>query len=156
MLSLHKKEVITEHGLPNLYIAIANHAGMDNLTWKERYDWAKTVPLDSVNWNEPILGRKAVRALKDTEEGKATGYVMSLDATSSGLQVMAALSGCEATATQVNMVDPNQRVDVYNTIANEMNKQLSKPVPRKITKQVAMTHFYNSRAEPKSFPSPKL
>ena len=149
LLSLHKKEVVTEIGLPNLYIAIANHAGMDNLTWQDRYKWAKAMHPDSINWKEPILGRKAIRALKDTEECKATGYVMSLDATSSGLQVMAALSGCEATATQVNMVDPDQRVDVYNTIANEMNLQLSKPVSRKIVKQVAMTHFYNSRAEPK-------
>ena len=149
LLSLHKKEVITDIGLPNLYIAIANHAGMDHLTWQDRYKWAKSMHPDSINWKEPILGRKAIRALKDTEECKATGYVMSLDATSSGLQVMAALSGCEDTAVQVNMVDPDQRVDVYGTIANEMSKQLSKPVPRKIIKQAAMTHFYNSRATPK-------
>ena len=151
LLSLHNKERITSTGLPNLYIAIANHAGMDKLTWTERYDWAKTQNLDSINWDEPILGRKAVRALRDTEEGKPTGYVMSLDATSSGLQVMAALSGCVDTASQVNMVDPDKRVDVYTTIADEMNKHwyLSKPVPRKIIKQAAMTHFYNSKATPK-------
>ena len=149
LLSLHKKEVITEQGLPNLYIAIANHAGMDKLTWDDRYNWAKSADLDSISWDEPILGRKAVRALKDYEEDKPTGYVMSLDATSSGLQVMAALSGCSVTATQVNMVDPNKRVDVYTTIADEMSKHLHKPMPRKIIKQAAMTHFYNSRATPK-------
>lgn len=149
LLSLHNKELITELGEPNLYIAIANHAGMDHLTWEDRYDWAKTKLLDSINWKEPILGRKAVRALMATKTGIPTGYVMSLDATSSGLQVMAALSGCVQTAMQVNMVNPDKRVDAYNTIAIEMGKHLSKPVPRKIIKEAAMTHFYNSRARPK-------
>ena len=132
-----------------MWIAIANHAGKDKLTWQDRYDWAIAQDIDTIVWDEPILGRKAIRALKDTAQGKPTGYIMSLDATSSGLQVMAALSGCKATAAQVNMVDPNQRVDAYTTIANEMNKQLSKPVSRKLIKQAAMTHFYNSRATPK-------
>ena len=153
LLSLHKKELITEQGLSNLYIAIANHVGFGHMSWKQRYEWALEVDFSTgetaYTWKEPILARKAIRALEDTKDGMATGYVMNLDATSSGLQVMAALSGCKATAAQVNMIDPNQRVDAYNTIANEMNKQLSKPVSRKVIKQAAMTHFYNSRATPK-------
>ena len=153
LLSLHKKELITETGLPNLYIAIANHAGKDKLTWQDRYDWAvmqKFDKIDEIAWNEPILGRKAVRALKDTEDGKPTGYVMSLDATSSGIQVMAAVSGCKKTARFVNMMDPAIRYDLYTEIASLMNMQLPKPISRKIVKQVAMTHFYNSRATPKA------
>ena len=149
LLSLHNKEMVTELGEPNLYIAIANHAGMDHLTWTDRHNWARNQSLDSIDWKEPILGRKAVRALMATQHCMSTGYVMSLDATSSGLQVMAILSGCTDTAAQVNIVDPDKRVDAYTTIAIEMNKHLSKPVPRKIVKQAAMTHFYNSRATPK-------
>ena len=149
LLSLHNKELISQAGLPNLYIAIANHAGKDKLTWQDRYDWAIMQDLNSINWDEPILGRKAVRALRDTEKGKPSGYTMSLDATSSGIQVMAALSGCKETASYVNMIDPDNRVDVYNSIAEEMSKQLPKPVFRKIVKQAAMTHFYNSKATPK-------
>ena len=149
LLSLHNKEMVTELGEPNLYIAIANHAGMGHLTWKDRHIWARNQNLDSIEWKEPILGRKAVRALMATQQCIETGYVMSLDATSSGLQVMAALSGCVQTATHVNMVNPDKRVDAYNTIAIEMSKHLSKPVPRKIIKEAAMTHFYNSRARPK-------
>jgi len=149
LLSLHKKEVITKHNIANLYIAIANHAGKSHLTWKERLDWVPKQVLDDIVWKEAILGRKAVRALKDTQEGKPSGYVMSVDATSSGLQVMAAISGCKETAKLVNMIDPTIRCDVYTEIADLMNMQLPKPVPRKIIKQVAMTHFYNSRATPK-------
>jgi|LWDU01.1.fsa_nt_gi hypothetical protein len=150
LLSLHHKELITETGLPNLYIAIANHAGKDKLTWQDRYDWAIMQDLDKVVWDEPILGRKAVRALKDTKACKPTGYVMSLDATSSGIQIMAVLSGCKETAKLVNCIDPTTRYDLYTEIAEMMNQKLSKPVSRKIVKQVAMTHFYNSKATPKA------
>ena len=149
MLSLHKKELITSHGLPNLYIAIANHAGKDKLTWKERHDWAKAQKTNKIKWKEPILGRKALRALKDTEEGKSTGYVMSIDATSSGIQIMAVLSGCEKTAKLVNCIDPDVRHDLYDNVAQMMNKKLSKPVSRTIVKQCTMTHYYNSKATPK-------
>jgi len=147
LLSLYKKELITE--IPNLYVAIANHAGKDKLTWSERIDWASKQHYDLIDWKEPILGRKAVRALVDTCENRPTGYVMSVDATSSGIQVMAAISGCKKTAKLVNMMDPAIRYDLYTEVANLMNKKLSKPVSRYISKQVAMTHFYNSRAEPK-------
>jgi len=150
LLSLHKKELITEQGLANLYIAIANHAGKDKLTWQDRYDWAIMQNLSNIDWDEPILGRKAVRALKDTQACKPSGYIMSVDATSSGIQVMAAISGCKKTAKLVNMMDPAIRYDLYTEVADLMNKKLSKPVSRYITKQVAMTHFYNSRATPKA------
>jgi DNA-directed RNA polymerase len=75
---------------------------------------------------------------------------MSLDATSSGIQIMAALSGCKKTAQLTNMIDPTKRYDIYAEIMNAMNAKLSKPVPRNIVKQVAMTHFYNSKATPKA------
>ena len=148
LLSMHKKELITE--LPNLYIAIANHAGKDKLTWAERVKWVSEQDIHKIEWEEPILGRKALRALKDTTISRETGYVMSIDATASGIQVMAVLSGCRETAKYVNCVDPTKRYDLYTEIADMMNKKLSKPLPRKIIKQVAMTHYYNSRATPKA------
>ena len=148
LLSMHKKELITQ--LPNLYVAIANHAGKDKLTWAERVKWVSEQDINNIEWKEPILGRKALRALKDTTDNKPTGYVMSIDATASGIQVMAVLSGCKETAKYVNCVDPNKRYDLYTEVADMMNKKLSKPLPRKIVKQVAMTHYYNSRATPKA------
>ena len=149
LVSLHKKELITQ--LQNLYIAIANHAGKDKLTWKERYDWTARQAIDKIKWKEPILGKKAIRALKDTTEGKPTGYVMSIDATASGLQIMAILSGCKKTAKLVNCIDPHKRYDIYSEVVKLMNKQLKKPnkVSRPIIKEVVMTHYYNSKAKPK-------
>jgi len=148
LISLYNKEFITN--MPNLYIAIANHAGKDKLTWAERVRWVSEQDVDAIEWEEPILGRKAIRALKDSVAHKASGYVMSLDATSSGIQIMAALSGCRKTAKSVNCIDPTARYDVYTEVAGLMNIKLSKPISRQIAKQVAMTHFYNSKATPKA------
>ncbi|SVC57558.1 uncharacterized protein METZ01_LOCUS310412, partial [marine metagenome] len=148
LVSFHNKEKITN--LPNLYIAIANHAGKDKLTWKEREKWFLSQKVDDISWKEPILGRKAIRALTDTINGKPSGYVMSLDATSSGLQIMAVISGCKETAKLVNCIDPNKRYDIYTEVADLMNKHTSKPIRRVIAKEVTMTHFYNSKAQPKS------
>ena len=155
LLSLHKKELITNQNIGNLYISIANLAGKDKLTWAKRMDWVSKQDLDNIKWEKPILGRKAVRALKDTLEGKPTGYVMSLDATSSGIQIMAVISGCRETAKYVNCINPNVRYDLYTEVAKMMNKELSARVPRKIVKEVTMTHFYNSEAWPKKLLSSK-
>jgi hypothetical protein len=148
LLSLHNKELITN--IPNLHIAIANHAGKDKLTWSKRIDWVSKQNINKIKWKEPILGRKAIRALEDTKNSKPTGYVMSIDATSSGIQIMAVLSGCKKTAKLVNCINPNIRYDLYTTVAKMMNKKLTKPVPRKIMKKVVMTHFFNSTLMPKT------
>ena len=153
LLSMHKKELITK--LPNLYIAIANHAGKDKLTWQKRLDWFSKQDIDNIKWDKPILGRKAIRALRDTVDGKPTGYVMSLDATSSGIQIMAVISGCKETAKYVNCINPNVRYDLYTEVAKMMNKKLKERVPRQIVKEVTMTHFYNSEAWPKKLLSEK-
>ena len=148
LLSLAKKEPIT--GLNFLKIAIAGHYGLDRLTWKERIDWfdAQNDTFDTSEADEPILARKALRAYQDALDGKESGYVMSLDATASGLQVMAALTGCKKTAKAVNMVDPTQRMDIYTQVADSMADILNEPVPRALVKKPVMTHYYNSEANP--------
>ena len=74
---------------------------------------------------------------------------MSVDATSSGIQIMAVLSGDKQTAKLVNCIDPNERHDLYSDVATMMSLQLKKPVPRSIVKQCTMTHYYNSKATPR-------
>lgn len=149
LLSLHNKELITN--FDNLFVAIANHAGKDKLTWEERIEWAETqFDEEDVKWDEPILGRKAIRAYHDAMAGRPSGYVMSLDSTSSGAQIMAVLSGCKETAKLTNCIDPTVRYDLYTEVANMVNAKLPQPVPRKVVKHVTMTHWYNSKATPKA------
>jgi len=150
LLSLSNKVNITK--LDNLKIAIANHAGHDKLTWKERISWfdSQNDTFETAHWSEPMLGRKAIRAYQNTIDGNATGYVMSLDATASGLQVMSALTGCKKTAKACNMMNTGQREDLYTMIADSMNTKLATKdsVDRKLVKKPIMTHYYNSKAVP--------
>ena len=149
-LSLVNKEIINDYD--NLYIAIANHAGKDKLSWEDRIEWSKsslnTIIDGKIKWDEPHLGRKAVKALLDTIDDQPTGYWMTLDATASGIQIMAALSGCTETASATNMVDPAVRRDLYQEVANAINNLCTVPTTRKVVKKVVMTFFYNSIKTP--------
>ena len=158
MLSLYNKDYITN--LDNVKIAVANHAGHDKMTWDERVSWFdKQVIFDTESFDEPILGAKALRAYDDARKGHKSGFVMSIDATASGLQIMSALSGCKETARVCNMINTGNREDVYQMIADKMNILLksiinntfnsSDYVTRKDVKKPCMTTFYNSLANPK-------
>jgi len=150
MLSLHNRVEITN--LDNMKIAIANHAGYDKLTWQGRIDWFnQQLSFDVSTFDEPILGDKALRAYYGAKQGRKSGYVMSIDATASGLQIMAALSGCKDTARVCNMINTGKREDVYTMIADMMNSRLNGKygVSRKDVKKPCMTTFYNSKANPK-------
>lgn len=152
LLSLANTEVV--NNLDNLKIAIANHAGYDRLTWQERIDWFDNQQdeFDTDKFDEPVLGRKALRAFQDTLDGKATGYWMSMDATASGLQIMAVLSGCKKSAMVCNLVNTGDREDVYQMVADMMNMELDPvdQVTRADVKKPLMTKLYNSEATPKA------
>lgn len=152
LLSLANKEVVVD--LDNLKIAVANHAGHDRLTWQERIDWFddQNDTFDTDQFDEPVLGRKALRAYQDTLDGKPTGYWMSMDATASGLQIMAVLSGCKKSARVCNLVNTGSREDVYEMVADMMNSELAveDQVSRKDVKKPLMTKLYNSEATPKA------
>ena len=136
-------------GTDMIKIDIANCFGMDKEGWAERMLWAEfhDEELEELcaEADEPLLYKKAVYALRDTQHGLPTGHNVFLDATASGLQVMAALSGCKKTARHVNMVNTGQREDVYVEVANGMNEILPTDlwVYRPDVKKPLMTHYYN-------------
>jgi len=138
-------------GLEYLKIDIANAFGLDKESWDERLKWCEAMEgqfegegvLEQAD--EPMLYLKAINALRKTEAGLPSGHAMMLDATASGLQIMAALSGCKKTAAHVNMLNTGQREDVYIHIVNEMNFHLPlhEHVNRDLMKKPIMTFFYN-------------
>ena len=140
-------------GLEYLKIDIANAHGMDKELWNRRILWVNTrLPKleDYVDTaDEPMLYLKAVAALRKTEALEPSGHAMCLDATASGLQIMAALSGCKKTASHVNMVNTGSREDVYTHMVNEMNNSLDlhEYVSRDDIKKPLMTHFYNKMSQ---------
>lgn len=136
-------------------IAVANAYGLDKLTWKERLDWFDTNKSNlfrlTTEASEPILYRKALNAWKDTVKGIPTGFIMGLDSTSSGVQIMSALSGDPAGAANTNLIDTGERKDFYSGILKQMGEILghSLNVTRKQVKEAGMTVMYGSKAKPK-------
>jgi hypothetical protein len=136
-------------GLDYLKIDIANCFGHDKLTWDERIAWYDAQ--EEFDWesaDEPFLAKKALIAMHDARYGKATGHVMYIDATASGLQIMACLMGCKITASQVNLINTGKREDGYGNATTAMNKYTSVEIPRSLMKPPTMTVFYGSKAKP--------
>ena len=152
ILSLKNKKVINDS--KPLYIALANARGFDDWTWERRIKWAKkqTIEHDFIipkGTKYPERYAKTVRAILDYKEKIPSGFVMELDATASGIQIMAAISGCMKTGKEVNLVDPKRRKDVYKTLARDMSRMVEHTITREDCKYPGMTHYYNSLATPK-------
>ena len=140
-------------GYEYLLIDVANCYGLDKETWQQRIAWATAQDSKLEKWDvdadSPILFRKAVRALRKAQKGEPINHVMGLDATASGIQLMAAMSGCESSAKATNLIYTGKREDVYQRVANKMSEMLDKDVPRSALKKPIMTFFYGSKAQPK-------
>lgn len=136
-------------GLQYLKIDIANAFGLDKEPWASRIQWVDDhmdeLEFEHAEADEPMLFLKGVKALRKSQGLEPTGHAMFLDATASGLQIMAALTGCHETARRVNMINDGIRHDVYTEVAGEMNQQLlaQECVDRTIMKKPIMTHYYN-------------
>jgi len=121
----------------------------EKATWNDR-----VIAFNSLDLNDPktfsgasnpIGLRAAYLALREAQSGLPTGYMISLDASSSGLQLLALLVSC----TKSWMLcggDLNRCVDAYIEIYDAMG--LPK-LTRKQVKQAIMTAFYGSTRTPK-------
>jgi hypothetical protein len=98
--------------------------------------------------DDPYLYLKAIRAKQDAEQGIATGYMLGLDATQSGLQLMACMTGCRTTAKNTNLINTSKREDFYDKVTGTMNKLSLGGYTRDTVKPPVMTVFYGSKAEP--------
>jgi hypothetical protein len=142
-------------GREYLKIDMANNYGLDKLNWDERLQWfnQNENQLDQLvqSAKEPALFYAGLKAYRDVEAGLPTGYMISLDATSSGLQLLAALTGDRSAAQLCNVVDVGARQDAYQRIYQHMqlvSQDTSKIAPEDV-KQAIMTAFYSSVAVPR-------
>lgn len=130
-------------------IACKEDKAFEKATWDERI--ARFHQLDLTNKNlfkkasNPVGLRAAVIAYQDTMEGKETGYMISLDACSSGLQLLSLLVSCP---TSFNLCggDHTQCVDSYTSIYESMG--VGNKYTRKQVKGAIMTSLYGSLSEP--------
>jgi hypothetical protein len=138
-----------------LKIDIASQYGLDKSTWEERIDWFdanedKLVSL--INSAEhPALFFAGLTAWNDMLQGNPSGYPISLDATSSGFQLLAVLTGDESAAKLCNVINTGKREDAYTGIYNIMcgrGGEAAK-IQRSMVKEAIMTALYGSTAVPK-------
>lgn len=142
-------------GVQYLKIDIANNFGLDKEDWDIRLAWFddNEDKLDELlkQAEEPALYYAGVQAYKQFKAGKPSGYPISLDATSSGIQLLAALTGDRKAASLCNVIDTGHREDAYTGLYNSMVARLGEgaKIDRKDTKAAIMTAMYASTAVPK-------
>lgn len=139
---------------------------LDKCDFQERLDWFEGNKVAFLNWvdgddrafnllldfaEDPALFYASSMAYADSLAGKPSGYPISLDACSSGLQLLACLVNCELSATLCGVVSTGHREDSYTNIYNAMCVSLgsSANIARKDTKHAIMTSLYSSEAIPK-------
>lgn len=151
-----------------LKIDIASNYGLDKETWNVRLDWflenqydIETIGLTNSNKvkrlklmkeaDSPALFYAGIKAWMQAKAGKAIGYPVSLDATASGAQILAAMVGCEKSAQLCNVLDTGNREDLYTNIYQRMCERYGSTgeFDRLAAKQAVMTWLYGSTAEPK-------
>jgi hypothetical protein len=148
-------------GKQYLAIDIANNFGLDKKDWSERLDWFATnvKHLESLQNKaaEPALYYAGVQAYRKAEKGIPSGYPISLDATASGMQFLACLTGDRSAAQLCNVLDTGHRRDAYTAVFEIMVDLLVKrlgedaagKIERDDLKQAVMTSLYGSTAMPK-------
>lgn len=134
-----KAEVVCKH-----------NKAMEKATWNDRITMFDNLnfsdPKTFNNASNPIGLRAAYLALRQAQSGLPTGYMISLDASSSGLQLLALLVSC-IKSWMLCGGDLNRCVDAYVEIYNSMGLH---KLSRKQVKQAIMTSFYGSTRTPKN------
>ena len=148
-------------GAQYLKIDIANNFGkdgqgraLDKLTWNERIEWFDTHEheLGSLvaKAENPALFFAGVQAWKAYKAKEPSGYPISLDGCSSGLQILACLLGDRKAASLCNVVDTGKREDAYTLVYEWMLQRLGGQIQldRGPVKQAIMTSLYGSKKVP--------
>jgi hypothetical protein len=138
-------------GLEYLKAEIACKAdkAFEKATWNERLAQFDKLDLGSPstykNASNPIGLRAAVIALGDVLQAEPTGYMISLDACSSGIQILSLLVSCPKS---FDLCGGNHDfcVDSYTTLYDAMD--IGDKLTRKEVKNCIMTSFYGSTATP--------
>lgn len=143
-----------------LMIDIANSFGLDKKTWDERLEWFESKKDNLLELlpqaEDPAMFYAGCKAWEAVQRGETIGYPISLDATSSGLQILAALTGDRSAAKLCNVIDTGKREDAYTVIfevmVNELVNRLGEHgggISRDDCKRAIMTSLYGSVAVPK-------
>lgn len=132
-------------------IACKHDKAYEKLSWDQRiYHFSEIDFKDPKTFKEasnPVGLRAAYVAMEHTALGRPSGYMISLDAASSGLQLLSLLVSCPI-SWKLCGGDENI-LDAYMEIYKHID--CSKNLTRKEVKHACMTSFYGSVAIPKGY-----
>lgn len=99
---------------------------------------------------EPHMALKAIEAWKAIQQGdRTTTYRCKIDATASGMQLLAIISNSSKLAKYTNLTASDKQYDVYTQYCKGVSANVSPShynEVRKIFKKAFMTYYYNSEA----------
>lgn len=139
-----------------LKIDIANnfHGDLEKSNFEKRIEWfdQNESKLESLikQSETPALYYAGVQAWRDVVAGKPSGYPISLDACSSGFQILSCITGDVSAAKLCGVIDTGKREDAYVGIFDIMASEISgkTKIARKKVKLAIMTALYGSTAIP--------
>jgi len=131
-------------------IACMHDKAYEKKGWAERLAHFQSIdftnPKSFKNASNPIGLRAAMVALNNTMHKKASGYLISLDASSSGMQLLSLLVSCP---TSWKLCGGDETIlDSYTHIYSSMDTGIT--LDRKEVKNSIMTALYGSTATPKA------
>ena len=158
---------ITKKGMEWIKFQLATTYGLDKATMQERLDWIDDYqnraivervwrdPIGNIadweNADEPWLFLAACNEWYELhyEHRFHTHLPVAVDATCSGLQILAGLAKDASTARMVNVIGSEKPQDAYATIAaksmDAIPDRLKPHWDRKVTKRCVMTIPYNAK-----------
>ncbi len=143
-------------GLEYLKCSITcNHdKAYEKATWDDRLSYFKSKLELNLNKEEifkdasnPIGLKAGILAYNKTKNSESSGYMISLDACSSGLQILSLLISCRKSWDLCGGVSTDC-VDSYTTIYSAMD--INNTITRKKVKNTIMTALYGSQSMPQA------
>lgn len=166
LLKFHNHGPVTHDAKEWLAFQVATSYGLDKATMRERQEWVQeNLSLISRIAEDPIDTLPEWEAAEEpwtflaacdeyyhcviTGTRKTTNLPVAVDATCSGLQILAGLCRCAGTAKLVNVLPSDKPQDAYKVIAEEAKphvpEHLRPYMDRKTTKRTVMTVPYNAK-----------
>jgi len=165
LLKFAEPAFMTEEAEEWLAFQVATTYGLDKATMQERQDWVAA--------NHDLISRVATDALSNLSDWEVadepwqflaaceeyhacviecsrswTNLPVAVDATCSGLQILAGLARDRSTAKLVNVFPSEQPQDAYKVVAEQakpkLPSHLAALLDRKVTKRTVMTIPYNA------------
>ena len=159
------ESVVTPEAEKWLAFQCATTFGLDKAAMEERQDWVRNNlsfitlialnPLDVVNWENVEEPWQFLAACDEyyhcviKRDRKTTGLCVAIDATCSGLQILAGLARDKSTAELVNVTRSPMPQDAYKVVAQvsrwNIPERLRQVWDRKCVKRTVMTIPYNAK-----------